>query len=296
MTGFDNHKVVTSKNLSDWLYNVASDHGESVWVGGTANYVTLTKADIVNEVWATYSTDENTTGIYITGYSVGDGKSGYANNQNVIAADIAYREAATPSDRVFKVFLEGDPDETNKGYFASNTVGEIVTFVIRTNVSIEEQPITINSRSATHTTPTSAVYDSTSDYYYYTFDVELTTANVGNNVIGEVFSVTQGTASSDVVVYIPGIVENTGGELYTEMPYTYSVGGTTYDSTNGYDTTNSYSYSFVANLGGGSGTKTVTFPQTAVVGSRLGTRSNIPGMADIHIVRNGFKINQPLVF
>lgn len=301
MTGFDNHKVVTSKDILQWLRNIAPDNVESVWInksGSTLNSSnkTITLKNLTDEVWAVYSTDENTTGIYVSGYTVGDGKSAYSNDQNIIAADIAYREAVTPSDRVFKVFLEGDPDETNKGYFASNTVGEIVTFVIRTNVSIEEQPITINSRSATHTTPTSAVYDSTSDYYYYTFDVELTTANVGNNVIGEVFSVTQGTASSDVVVYIPGIVENTSGELYTEMPYTYSVGGTTYDSTNGYDTTTSYSYSFVAKLGVGSGTKTVTFPQTAVVGNRLSTRSNIPGMADINIVRNGFKINQPAIF
>lgn len=195
MTGFDNHKVVTSKNLQDWLYNVASDHGESVWVGGTADYVTLTKADIVNEVWATYSTDENTTGIYITGYSVGDGKSGYANNQNVIAADIAYREAATPSDRVFKVFLEGDPDETNKGYFASNTVGETVTFVVRTNIIISEQSINIHGVTYTYSTPGSVEYDSTTDYYYYKFDVELTTANPNSGVYSNVFNVTQGTAS-----------------------------------------------------------------------------------------------------
>lgn len=297
MTGFDNHKVVTSKNLSDWLYNVASDHGESIWVGGTANYITLTKADIINEVWATYSTDENTTGIYITGYSVGDGKSGYADNQNVIAADIAYREASvTPPDRVFKVFWQEDPDETNKGYMSSNTVGETVTFVVRTDISKDVQNIFASGPSYTHSVPSSVVYDSMSDYYYYTFDVELNTINPNANAIGEVFTVYQGSSTQDVVVYIPGLTESTGGELYTEMPYTYSVGGSSYDSTNGYDTTNSYSYSFVAKLGSGSGTKTITFPQTAVVGSRLSTRSNIPGVADNTIIRNGFKINQPAVF
>lgn len=314
MEGYDNHKTVTSKDLAYWLFNEASDHGDSIWkqkrptlratayIGPTHpdfmyDDKVITKADIINEVWATYSTDENTTGIYITGYSVGNDQSDYDMKQAVIAADIAYREAATPSDRVFKVFLEGDPDETNKGYFASNTVGEIVTFVIRTNVSIEEQPITINSRSATHTTPTSAVYDSTSDYYYYTFDVELTTVNSNNNRLGEVYSVTQGTVSSDVVVYIEGSIDNMSSILYTSMPYVYTTESSNTEhnwNNGGYTVTNFYKYSFVANIGNA---KTVTFPGGKSTGFRYSTRSNIPGMnaAESVSAMNSFKINVPLI-
>lgn len=317
MEGYDNHKTVTSKDLAYWLFNAASDHGDSIWKQKrttlrTAAYIgpthpdfiyddkVITKADIINEVWATYSTDENTTGIYITGYSVGNDQSDYNMKQAVIAADIAYREAEVtpePSDRVFKVFLEGDPDETNKGYFASNTVGEIVTFVIRTNVSIEEQPITINSRSATHTTPTSAVYDSTSDYYYYTFDVELTTVNSNNNRLGEVYSVTQGTVSSDVVVYIEGSVDNMSSILYTSMPYVYTTESSNTEhnwNNGGYTVTNFYKYSFAANIGNA---KTITFPGGKSTGFRYSTRSNIPGMntAESVSAMNSFKINVPLI-
>ena len=315
MEGYDNHKTVTSKDLAYWLFNEASDHGDSIWkqkrtVLRATAYVgpahpdfiydnkVITKADIINEVWATYSTDENTTGIYITGYSVGNGQSDYDMKQAVIAADIAYREAdVTPSDRVFKVFLQGDPDETNKGYFASNTVGEIVTFVIRTNVSIEEQPITINGRSAMHTTPTSAVYDSTSDYYYYTFDVELTAVNSNNNRLGEVYSVTQGTVSSDVVIYIEGSVDNMSSILYTSMPYVYTTDSsdTEYNWNNGgYTVTNFYKYSFAANIGNA---KTITFPGGKSAGFRYSTRSNIPGMntAESVSAMNSFKINVPLI-
>ena len=89
MEGYDNHKTVTSKDLAYWLFNEASDHGDSIWkqkrptlratayIGPTHpdfmyDDKVITKADIINEVWATYSTDENTTGIYITGYSVGN--------------------------------------------------------------------------------------------------------------------------------------------------------------------------------------------------------------------------------
>lgn len=129
MRGFEDHKVVTSKILSEWLYDAASDHGESVWTGDAADYMTLTKADIVNEVWATYSIDENTTGIYITGYSVGDGKSEYTDEQNVIAADIAYREVTTPSDYIFEVYVKNDPDKTNTGY-VNNVLDDYVTFQV----------------------------------------------------------------------------------------------------------------------------------------------------------------------
>ena len=300
MIGFDNHKVVTSRDLWTWLHDLLGENITSVWKQNNPTLITLRKKDIVDSIWAIYSPDENTTGIYISGYSVGDGKSDYTDNQNVIAADIAYREAEVtpePSDRVFKVFLQGDPDETNKGYFDSNNTGETVTFVVRTNVPIEEQPITINSRSATHTTPTSAVYDSTSDYYYYTFDVELTTVNSNNNRLGEVYSVTQGTASSDVVVYIEGSVDNMSSILYTSMPYVYTTESSNTEhnwNNGGYTVTNFYKYSFAANIGNA---KTITFPGGKSTGFRYSTRSNIPGMntAESVSAMNSFKINVPLI-
>ena len=148
MIGFDDHKVVTSRDLVSWLNNVATGGASSIWQqmdSSTPIYTnkTLRKIDITGGVWATYSPDENTTGIYISGYTVGDGKSAYSNNQDVIAADIAYREyqgeepppeppGPEPETRVFKVYLKDDPDETNKGYMDTNTAGETVTFVVRT--------------------------------------------------------------------------------------------------------------------------------------------------------------------
>lgn len=201
MTGFDNHKVVTSKNLSDWLYNVASDHGASIWRGGTANNITLTKTDIVNGVWATYSANNNTTGIYISGYSVGDGKSGYAANQNVIAADIAYRNAGgvTPpeDDHVFIVCPEDDKDSENVLYI-DNTVGAKVTFAVITDLPHNSNRITVTPQN-TSLTSAGSITSSGMWYnnYHYTFDVTLNSLNTGSTEVEEYFEVSQVGISSD---------------------------------------------------------------------------------------------------
>lgn len=87
MTGFNNYKVATVKNLHTWLNNI-----DNTVIIGTQSDKTLRKIDITNGNYATYSPDTDTTGVYISGYSVGDGKQAYADDQNVIVQDIEYRD------------------------------------------------------------------------------------------------------------------------------------------------------------------------------------------------------------
>lgn len=87
MTGFNNYKVATVKNLHTWLNNI-----DNTVIIGTQSDKTLRKIDITNGNYATYSPDTDTTGVYISGYSVGDGKQAYTDDQNVIVQDIEYRD------------------------------------------------------------------------------------------------------------------------------------------------------------------------------------------------------------
>lgn len=93
MTGFNNFKVATVKNLHTWLNNI-----DNTVIIGTQSDKTLRKIDITDGNYATYSPNADTTGVYISGYSVGDGKQAYTDDQNVIVQDIEYRiaEQLTP--------------------------------------------------------------------------------------------------------------------------------------------------------------------------------------------------------
>ena len=87
MTGFNDYKVATVKNLHTWLNNI-----DNMVIIGTQSDKTLRKIDITSGNYSTYSPDTDTTGVYISGYSVGDGKQAYTDDQNVIVQDIEYRD------------------------------------------------------------------------------------------------------------------------------------------------------------------------------------------------------------
>lgn len=93
MTGFNDYKVATVKNLHTWLNNI-----DNTVIIGTQSDKTLRKIDITNGNYATYSPDTDTTGVYISGYSVGDGKQAYTDDQNVIVQDIEYRDVQITPD------------------------------------------------------------------------------------------------------------------------------------------------------------------------------------------------------
>lgn len=274
MRGFEDHKVVTSKILSDWLYDVASDHGESVWTGDAADYMTLTKADIVNEVWATYSTDEDTTGIYITGYSVGDGKSEYTDTQNIIAADIAYREAsAAPSDYVFRVYAKDDP-KTNAGY-VNNVLDDQVTFQV---VCSDQGTITVTKSDQTDqlVTPQTVTFVEQNDQGLYVYEFNVKRNDTQKQTTGDYpnyFSVSHSEydESLPIVVWIGDM----SIDIYTNMKYYYTIGNSGSD-TNTYDDVASVNYSFKipsSNINPG---QIVTFSDRAT-GNRVSNRPTPPG-------------------
>lgn len=94
MTGFNDYKVATVKNLHTWLNNI-----DNTIVIGTQSDKTLRKIDITNGNYATHSPNPDTTGVYISGYSVGDGKQDYTDDQNVIVQDIGYRTGSGGGDQ-----------------------------------------------------------------------------------------------------------------------------------------------------------------------------------------------------
>ena len=274
MRGFDDHMVVTSKLLSDWLYDAASDHGESVWTGDiAANYMTLTKADIVNEVWATYSTDEDTTGIYITGYSVGDGKSGYTDEQNVIAADIAYREASAPSDHVFEVYVKDDPDKTNTGY-VNNVLDDYVTFQV---VCSDQGTITVTKSDQTTqlVTPQTVTFvgQNDQDLYVYEFNVKVTALKQSTGDYPNDFSVSHSEYGESLPITV--WVGDMSTDIYTNMKYYYTIGDSE-SATNNYEDVASVNYSFKIPSSDINTSSVVTFNRTAT-GNRVSNRATPPG-------------------
>ena len=274
MRGFDDHMVVTSKLLSDWLYDAASDHGESVWTGDiAANYMTLTKADIVNEVWATYSTDEDTTGIYITGYSVGDGKSGYTDEQNVIAADIAYREASAPSDHVFEVYVKDDPDKTNTGY-VNNVLDDYVTFQV---VCSDQGTITVTKSDQTTqlVTPQTVTFVGLNDQdlYVYEFNVKVTALKQSTGDYPNDFSVSHSEYGESLPITV--WVGDMSTDIYTNMKYYYTIGDSE-SATNNYEDVASVNYSFKIPSSNINTSSVVTFNRTAT-GNRVSNRATPPG-------------------
>lgn len=53
--------------------------------------ITVTRNSVENEQYASWSQNEDEQGMYIDGYSIGDGKTGYSSNQLVAMVDLYYR-------------------------------------------------------------------------------------------------------------------------------------------------------------------------------------------------------------
>lgn len=201
MTGFNNFKVVTNKNLYTWLDSIG--HSDIISSAAAENTRTVRKKDIVNGDAATYSPNEGVAGIYISGYSVGDGKQGYTDTQNVIVQDIEYREPSQQQECIQYSYtgqvsnlsvptgLACSDFLTNNG---SSVVGNI-TFdctISRNNVEITPSSsdfvISFASVDSTHVSITikyrgyvSSCSQSKSDTTIYTGTIECTSGSQGGD-------------------------------------------------------------------------------------------------------------------
>lgn len=237
------HKVITRQDLDSWLFRIGKSNAIVDPDNRYNNYLrTVTRAEIESGVYALYyDGNNNDEGLSISGYSIGDGKSQYASNQNVIVQDVQFVLSDEPQtdDHVFEVYVKDANDKRNFGY-VNNVLNDSITFQV---VCCHTGTITITKidDASQFVTPQAVEYkgQNDQDLYVYEFDVKVTQTTESNIVIPNWFKVSHSSCGESNILVNIG---HTSTDIYTNTKYKYSIdNGNIVDT---YDSVVSANYSF----------------------------------------------------
>ena len=271
------HKVITRQDLDGWLSRIGKSNA-IVYPGNKYNnYLrTVTRAEIESGVYALYyDGNNNDEGLSISGYHVGDGKSQYTTNQNVIVWDVSFVSSDEPQtdDHIFEVYVKDDPDKTNTGY-VNNVLDDYVTFQV---VCSDQGTITVTKSDQTTqlVTPQTVTFVGLNDQdlYVYEFNVKVTALKQSTGDYPNEFSVSHSEYNESLPITV--WVGDMSTDIYTNMKYYYTIGDSE-SATNNYEDVASVNYSFKIPSSNINTSSVVTFNRTAT-GNRVSNRATPPG-------------------
>lgn len=273
------HKVITRQDLDGWLFRIGKSNAIVDPDNIYNNYLrTVTRAEIESGVYALhYDRNNNDEGLSISGYSIGDGKSQYASNQNVIVQDVQFVLSDEPQidDYVFEVHVKDDPDNTNAGY-VDDILDDQVTFEV---VCSDQGTITVTKSDQTTqlVTPQTVTFVRQNDQNLYVYEFNVKRNDTLKQNTGDYpnwFSVSHSeyNKSLPIVVWVVGDMST---DIYTNMKYYYTIGDSE-SATNNYEDVASVNYSFKIPSSNINTSSVVTFNRTAT-GNRVSNRATPPG-------------------